>query len=1289
MPEAGGTKEKFGLRRARDLIFVSYSHADTQLLEDFLRVGKPYFTANRLTVWCDHKIRTGYKWLPAVEDALARTRLAVLLISQHFFESPFIQENELPAILAAAEEDACSVIPIHISASGYRQTKVACFQFPHDPARPLDIILPKARRNPVWVQIWDKLKAEAEPVWGRDFDQVAPIAAAPSASVTPIVAADHRGALHGVPDYKPYFLARDELEPLVAALLGSTTGAIGLTGAPIGLHGMGGIGKTELAVALCHDDRVRRAFPDGLYWLTLGQSPDPHFLLSDLAALAGDAAPHFASVVQAQEALRLRFRDRAALLVIDDLWRLEDARDLAILGPRSRMLITTRDAGLLTALGAGEVSLGVLGWDLALRLLATWSKEPEPLPDAAHNVAEECGRLPLALALAGARVRDGASWETVRAALAAGNLEFLDHPHGSVLKALRMSVAALSPNDAGRYGELAVFPEDVRVPVETIERLWAHTGSLAPLQTGRLLDDLARKGLLSRTTDQDRQPTIGFHDLQQDFLKLDADDPPALHIRLLDAHRPATGAWADLPADEPYPWTWLAWHLAEAGRDEELKALLLHPAWLKAKLLARDVNALISDYDQLPGDADARLVRQALTMSAHVLANDKRQLAGQLIGRLNGSIRPAIAELSNALQGRSHDGGTLIPQSRSLLPADGSLLRTYARPQEGGWPTSSRSKVSFSFLAVLPDLRRFVSLDSHCTLRLWDIATGAVIATPAGFAGEVSAATLFADGRAILFGTREGRLVEWRLEGEGSARVVVTNAGYVQAIAAQPDGLRAISGDRKGTIAFWDLRAGTRIAEYTDAEENRITGLAVAQHPQGYRALSAALASLTKLWDMEHCRLIRSFDEIHGVKAFTSDGRTVTGSVWTGLVSWDVWNSRIAPRLPSYHPPGFAVPLAIQPDGRHVLLPSILEGKPTLQVWELEKDKAVRTLGAHQDEVTALAIAPDGCRALSGSRDGTIKLWDLTEADERPNAGHRAKIAAITLLPDRRHAISASHDQSLKVRDLETRQVIHTLSGHQDEVRDVALLPDGTAVSGSHDGELILWDVGKGSPINRFKSGVSHLIAVVAVPSPDGVRVLSASAWGDLVLVDIATRQMKKLRRLDPDDLEHQTLSLRLTALPSGREAISLSKCPAEKLVKWNLNSGEGHQLTCSGRLTGRVEGTVSPDGRLVFFTSTFYDRETHVFGPTFVLWDLSNDRLIREFSRLQENVTAVAVLPDCGFAVSGAGDGSVIAWDVSKGVPLGTFTADAEISALACVSPSLFIAGDEGGGVHVLKLVE
>jgi hypothetical protein len=209
---------------------------------------------------------------------------------------------------------------------------------------------------------------------------------------------------------------------------------------------------------------------------------------------------------------------------------------------------------------------------LALELLASWSGQArDTLPAAAQEVAKSCGYLPLALALAGARVAGGAPWEEVQGALERGRLEFLDHPYRSVFGSLRLSTDALPAAERERYFELAVFPEDAAVPVAAICTLWRHTGALAPAASRDLLLRLHRRALLSRGEDGDR---ISFHDLQHDFLRLNIASLAKAHAALVRAYRAvARAGWAGGPKDG-YFFQHLLRHLAEADRLDEVSALL-------------------------------------------------------------------------------------------------------------------------------------------------------------------------------------------------------------------------------------------------------------------------------------------------------------------------------------------------------------------------------------------------------------------------------------------------------------------------------------------------------------------------------------------------------------------------------------------------------------------------------------------------------------------------------------------------------------------------------------------
>ncbi|MEG4186942.1 WD40 repeat domain-containing protein, partial [Microcoleus sp. Pol17_C1] len=133
----------------------------------------------------------------------------------------------------------------------------------------------------------------------------------------------------------------------------------------------------------------------------------------------------------------------------------------------------------------------------------------------------------------------------------------------------------------------------------------------------------------------------------------------------------------------------------------------------------------------------------------------------------------------------------------------------------------------------------------------------------------------------------------------------------------------------------------------------------------------------------------------------------------------------------------------------------------TLKVWDLTTGSELFTLKGHSDWVNAVAVTPDGKRAISGSRDNTLKVWDLTNRKEEFTLkGHNDCVNAVALTADGKRAISGSDDNTLKVWDLTNRKEQFTLNGHSDSVKAVALTANGKrAISGSDDNTLKVWDL--------------------------------------------------------------------------------------------------------------------------------------------------------------------------------------------------------------------------------------
>ncbi len=1068
------------------------------------------------------------------------------------------------------------------------------------------------------------------------------------------------GALLNVPDLPPHFLPRPEdIAALKQAVLAPTNQPVVVTGTiqKIGVHGMGGIGKSVLATALARDDEVRRAFPDGVLWLTVGQNPPSLTGLQlQLARMLGDSPPAFEDIQQGRAHLSKLFAERACLVIVDDLWDAEHAKAFDALGSRCQMLVTTRDGTLITALGAVEHRVDILSEAQARLLLAEWTgRTVASLPVQADEVVRQCGRLPLALALSAAQIRDGVSWQDLVGALQAADLAFLDHSHVSIMKSLKVSIDALSPDDARRYLALAVFPADEAIPEATVLTLWGHANGASERTLRKLLAMFERKALV-RVDGESPSRKVSLHDLQYDYLRAITTDLSSLHTELLAAYQArCINGWASGPNDG-YFFQRLASHLIGADRRDELRDLLYDFPWLQAKLDATDINAVLVDYDLLPDDTELRLVQGALRLSAHVLAYDPAQLRSQLYARLLTFSEPKLQHLREQA-GRAADAPWIRSLQQTITPPGGPLLRTLAGHSSG-----------VTAATVTPDGRYIISGSADQTLKVWELASGREVRTLAGHGSGICAVTVTPDpdGRYVISGSYDQTLKMWELASGRELHTMKGHARWVRAITITSDGRYAISGSGDWSLKVWDLANGQEVCTF-EGHSAEVTSVVVT--PDGLHVISASRDQTLKMWELKSGQAVHTLRwHHHWVTAatITPDGYYIIfGFTDNTLRMWELANWRELRVLEGHR--GSVTAVTVTPNGRYIISGA---SDDTLKVWKLESGQAVQTLEGHSDSITAVVVTPDGHRVISGSDDHTLNVWELERGREvSVLEGHSNRVTAIIVTPDGRYVITGSDDNTLKVWGLKSRREVRTLTGHSDSVTAITVTLDSRfVVSGSRDLTLKVWDLDSGREVRMLK-GHHHSVTAVAV-TPDGHHVISGSEDHTLRVWELNSE--REVRTLN----DHHGWVTAVAVTPNGRFIISGSG--SDMLKVWELSSGR-EVLTLEGHNNSISTVVVTLDGYHIISGS---------WDGTLKVWELSSGQEVRTLEGHGDEVNTVTVTPDGCYAISGSDDRSLKVWELLSGREITTFTVESPILCCA-VAPDgrTIVVGDSSGRVHFLRL--
>ncbi|OXB65184.1 hypothetical protein ASZ78_005300 [Callipepla squamata] len=861
----------------------------------------------------------------------------------------------------------------------------------------------------------------------------------------------------GVPQRPVVFVTRPKLVDAIKQKLCS----LGSDPGWVTVYGMAGCGKTVLTAEALRDHQLLEGyFPGGVHWISVGKQDKAGLLikLQNLCSrLEHDSAlsqrPPL-NIEEAKDRLRLLMLRKypRSLLVLDDIW---DSWVLKAFDNQCQVLITSRDRSVTDAVSGNKYEVHVesgLTHEKGLEVLALFvNMKISELPEQANCIVRECKGSPLVISLIGALLRDFPSrWEYYLKQLQNKQFKRIrkssSYDYEALDEAMSISVEQLSNDLKDYYKDLSILPKDVKVPTKVLCILW----DMETEEVEDILQEFVNKSLLF--CDRNGNSFHYYlHDLQLDFLtEKNHNQLQELHKNIVNQYKKYYKLHVPVLSQEDcmYWYNFLAYHMAGANMQKELRDLMFSLDWIKAKTELVGPAHLIHEYVEYSSVLDQKdsVIRENfqefLSLNGHLLGRQPFPDIIQL-----GLCQSETSEVYQQAKLRAQrEMGTFYLEwinKKSLK----NLSRLVVRPHKDAVYHACFSR----------DRQRIASCGADKTLQVFKAESGERLLEISAHDDEILCCTFSADDKYVATCSADKKVKLWDVNSANELKTIEIKDFFRNADEQQDDVevlVKCCSWSRSGDVILVVAKNKLLLFDVTTCD--LLTQVIISHHST-----------------IQYCDFCAG-DELVAVALSHCSVELINGNTDSIIIQTEPQESLICCCCLS----------------EDLKFAAFGQENGAIKVWNWQLNECVFLRG-HKEAIKDFALL-ENSKLLSWSFDGTVKIWSFESSSVLHELrGHEACVRCSAFSPNNKLLATGDDKGDIRIWDILTGKLLHFCSSvtvdegeptHGGWVTDLSFSPDSKMLVSS-GGYLKWWDVTTGESLQTFYTNGTNLKSIHVSPN--------------------------------------------------------------------------------------------------------------------------------------------------------------------------------------------------------------